>query len=59
MSHDKVKLALGLFCGFVFAIASPLYGFLYLTKNTLLNKKVPYFLHLTYLLHLQQLKSQY
>ena len=43
LSHDKVKLALGLFCGFVFAIASPLYGFLYLNKEYIIKQKSPLF----------------
>jgi len=50
LSHNKVKRAVGLFIGFVFAIASAPCGFLYLKqrihdlKRKKKNKKDPYFL---------------
>jgi len=33
LSHEEVKLAIALFFGFVFVIASALYGFLYLNNK--------------------------
>jgi len=39
LSHDEVKRAVGLFCGFVCAIASAPCSFLYLNNEYLIIKK--------------------
>jgi len=39
LSHDEVKLAVGLFCGFVSAIASAASSFLYINNEYLILKK--------------------
>jgi len=55
LSHEGVKCVVGLFTGFVFAIASTPYGFLYLNqlihdiKNSKI-KKAPYLLLCPHLL---------
>jgi len=63
LSDDEVKLAVGLFHGFVSAIASAPCGFLYLNNKYLISKKrkekAHLFAHLSRPLHLQRWKSQH